>query len=145
MKIVFIKQDRIKALRAMALQKPLVEREALYLPIRESMKKEFSLLDVLSLSKMIFCETEPYLQEIECEALGEQLVDYVGPIPLDYLDVIMDIFPVSCIWLLASEAKFPLIKEKAVKKLEQILDQYGYEEKDKKVKEKRKKHERNKK
>jgi len=145
MKAVFIKQDRIKALRAMALQKPLIEREALYSSVKESIKKELSLLGIFSLSKMIFCETESYLQEIECEVLGERLVDYVGPISLDYLDAIMEIFPVSSIWLLASEAKFLLIKEKAAKKLEQILDQYGYEEKDKNVKEKRKEHERNKK
>jgi len=39
----------------------------------------------------------------------------------------MDIFPISVIWLLATEAKFPLIKEKAQERLNRILDQYGYQ------------------
>lgn len=143
MKFVSIKEYDLKVLRALALQKPLVEREKFYLPVKEEIMKTLSKLEILPLSRMILGETEPYLQELECVVLGEKLVNYIGPVTIDYLDAMMDIFPPSSIWHLATEAKFLLIKEKATAKLNQILDQYGYEKKEEK--EKRKRNERNKK
>ena len=133
-RFISIKEYDLKVLRVLALQKPLVERENFYLPVREKILKEFSVLEMIPLIKMIFKETEPYLQELECTVLGEQLVHYIGPISLSCLAALMDIFPISVIWLLATEAKFPLIKEKAQERLNRILDQYGYQIKDEKDK-----------
>lgn len=145
MRFVSIKEYDLAKLRALALQKPLIERETFYAPVKEKIVQEISALKMVSLIKLIFKETEPHLQELECAVLADQLVNYIGPITVDCLDALINIFPVSCIWKLATDAKFPLIKEMAKKRLIQILDQYGYEMKEEKEKEKRKKNERNKK
>ncbi|MCI9234164.1 MAG: hypothetical protein HFH08_06230 [Bacilli bacterium] len=145
MNYIPIKEYNLKILRALALQKPLIEREQFYLSAKDNIVKSLSKIKIMTLSRMIFEETEPYLQELECYVLGEQLANYIGPITTDYLDAILDIFPVSSIWHLAMNAKFLLIKEKARTKLNSLLDQYGYEIKEEDRKEKRKENERNKK
>lgn len=135
----------IRCLRLLAKNRTLVEQQQFYKPYVEQIEATLGGMSIVELSKMVYHETDACLQELECEALSKQLATYIGPITFDYLDTLMEIFPVSSVWRLATDAKFPLIKEKAREKLNQILDQYGHEMKDKKILEKRKQNERNKK
>lgn len=61
MRFVSIKEYDLAKLRALALQKPLIERETFYAPVKEKIVQEISALKMVSLIKLIFKETEPHL------------------------------------------------------------------------------------
>lgn len=125
MKFVTTDCFSIPALRTIASQKPIVERPKFYSENAERIKCEFSNLPMFEVSRLIFKETDSYLQEIECMVLADKLCNYIGPMTVEFLDSVIEIFSIEAIWLLATNAQMDLIREKAKMKLDNVLEQYG--------------------
>lgn len=119
------KQDSIQQLRAITYRKSIEKRKKIYQMFLSDIKGELMSMDIWKLSKMMILEKESFLQEIECEILSEKLLSYVGPISLDYLDMIFPYLSIANIWSLASDAEFDLLRNKAFQVLTQILETYN--------------------
>lgn len=122
-----VEQYPIEALRVIVNQKNENEKEKFYNQITKPLYNKMEQTNIRELITMIMNEKDPFFRDIECETLSSKLVNYKGPISLDSLQKLLLVFPVASTWRLASEATHPVIKMSAIKKIEQILDDYGYE------------------
>lgn len=121
-----------------ANQKREEEKGFFYKLIENTLYSRMDCYTIQELMDLLMKEKDPVFVEIESEALSHKLVSYIGPVSIEQLEQLLNVFPVASTWRLASEAVHPFIRKYARKKVEEILDMYGYEKEEPKIRRKRK-------